>query len=497
MMKLLLTLGHNSSAILVEGKKVLCGYEEERLSTVKSDSSFPSLAIKEILKHYPTARISVEEVCISHWFWSWDLKEDKYYQPKFLAANFPDAKITSVSFDNTHHDLHAKSLWNFLDGDNSGLTVVADGFGNFGECLSFYHDGRLVSRSYEVNYSLGMMYQYAIRYLGMKENQDEYKLLGYEQDVSDEFKDQAKGLIKDVSDVSINGLRKITPMKCDMSFELEEAWNYWEDTFLLVDDGVKDRAKIAYFTQQVLEKVMMTLVQDVSEEFKTKNIKVTGGVFYNVKLNNMLLRYSDKFEANPLAGDQGCALGFTDARFDHFFWGKRDIVEIAPNPEDVFAMILKYGHCEIFRGNMEFGPRALCNTTCLVAPHQSFVEEINTINGRDSVMPMAPVVTEEFAFKMFDGIEKVGKSKNFMIIAYDYKHMYDEIRGAAHYDSDRDVYTGRIQIAPDSYINSILSQFDGILINTSLNAHGQPILFDSQDYITMKHIQQRVKDDNK
>ena len=37
---LLLTLGHNSSAVLMDDDKVVCGYENERLSKVKSDSAF-------------------------------------------------------------------------------------------------------------------------------------------------------------------------------------------------------------------------------------------------------------------------------------------------------------------------------------------------------------------------------------------------------------------------------------------------------------------------
>jgi len=142
-MKLLITLGHNSSAILVKDDKVLCGYEEERLSHVKSDSSFPSLSIHQILKYYPEAKLEVTKIYISHWFWSWELTENKYYRPKYLKVNFPNAVVESVNYNNTHHDLHAKSLWNFLDGDDSGLTIVADGFGNFGECLSIYLDGNL------------------------------------------------------------------------------------------------------------------------------------------------------------------------------------------------------------------------------------------------------------------------------------------------------------------------------------------------------------------
>ena len=137
-MKLLLTLGHNSSAILVDNNKVLIGYEEERLSGVKSDSRFPTLSLKEIFKYYN--QDDVDEIFISHWFWDLNLTNNKYYDKDFIQSAFPNATISTITSTNTHHDLHAKSVWNFCDGDSLGLTIVADGFGTFGECLSLYVD---------------------------------------------------------------------------------------------------------------------------------------------------------------------------------------------------------------------------------------------------------------------------------------------------------------------------------------------------------------------
>ena len=63
---LVLTLGHNASAIVVEDGIILAGYEEERLSGIKADSTFPSMAIKRLKEMYNLApNISI---CISHWF---------------------------------------------------------------------------------------------------------------------------------------------------------------------------------------------------------------------------------------------------------------------------------------------------------------------------------------------------------------------------------------------------------------------------------------------
>jgi len=484
-MKLMLTLGHNSSAVLVRDESVLCGYEEERLSHVKSDSSFPALSIAKILEYFPEARYEVKEVYVSHWFWSFELPESKYYRPKHISANFPNAKVISHDDYNTHHDLHAKSMWNFCDGDTSGLTIVADGFGNFGECLSIYSDARLIHRSYSVLDSLGLMYQYATAYLGMKENQDEYKLLGYEQQCSSQYKVNIEDAIADVSLATYNELMKVTPRLYDMEGMLKIARSKWNAIFTYASPD-KSKPEIAYFVQSVLERVMYKILT----KYDNKNVKVSGGIFYNVKLNNMILRWSDKFEANPLSGDQGCAIGFTKVRYSHLYWGLRDLETklLGTITADEIDVI---GYSEVFRGNMEFGPRALCNTTTLAKPELEIVEKINSVNGRDTVMPMAPVVTEWYAEKNFNDLEKVSKSKYFMIIAFDFKEgvVNETNRGAAHIDSDRQVYTGRIQIATEKELVHVLNAFGGILINTSLNAHGQPIIYDENDFKAMRAIQ--------
>jgi len=487
-MRLLLTLGHNASAILEGNNTVIVGYEEERLSGVKADSSFPVLSINKILEYYPEARYEVTDIFISHWFWSFkELKETKYYKPKYIKANFPEAKVTSVDYYNTHHDLHAKSVWNFLNGDSSGLTIVADGFGNFGECLSLYVDGKLSHRSYAIHSSLGLMYQYAIGYLGMKENQDEYKLLGYEQQVSKEYKANYALKIEELIEVmTTNLLEKSEMQKGDMTYILNDVRSDW---YILFNQFSPDRSRpeIAYVVQTILEGVMLNIVK----HYDIKNIKVSGGVFYNVKLNNALLRFSDKFEANPLAGDQGCALGFTNVRYQDLFWGRREINSYSS--DKLISDIKTNGYAEVMQGWMEFGPRALCNTTTLARPTLEMVELINTINGRDTVMPMAPVVTKKYAEKHFRDIDKVTRSKYYMVIAFDYISVDETTRGAAHYDSDRDVYTGRIQISNMPFIDDILKKFGGILINTSLNAHGQPILYDSNNYNIMRRIQSNFK----
>ncbi len=475
-MKLLITLGHNSSAILVKDEEVLIGYEEERLSHIKADSAFPVLALSKILEYYPEAGNEVEDIFISHWFWHWDLKDDKYYNPQYLNVNFPYGKIRSLSKSFTHHDAHANSVWNF-SGKSTGTTIIADGFGNMGEVLSIYTNGKLRHRSYELEWSLGLMYQYATAYLGMKENQDEYKLLGYEQSCTTAEKNSLIDIINTTSSLQIKALSNPSskPNNGDMALELMKVRTKWYTLFDQITEGRKSKPLVARFVQKLVERTISAFASNAEV------LQVSGGVFYNVKLNNTLVRLPNVkfFEANPLAGDQGCALGMTRVKYEHVFWGKRD----------EYIVESHRGYTQVLMGAMEFGPRALGNTSTIADPTSEMVEKINKLNGRDTIMPMAPIVTDEFAKNNFRDYHKLGKCRFYMIVALDYKNLLDKYRGAAHVDTDRKTYTGRPQVI-NEYTNEYVRDFvSDIMINTSLNAHGQPIIYNEQDFDIMEDLQ--------
>lgn len=470
-MKLLLTLGHNASAILIDKGVIVAGYEEERLSYVKSDKHFPVLAINQLLRLFPSARSRVTAIYISHWFWDFELKNSIFLDLRFLSVNFREARIHSLHESLTHHDAHAMSVWNFCDGAYSGLTIVADGFGSNGECLSLYQDGELSHRSFSTEWSLGLMYQYATSFLGMHENRDEYKLLGYEQLSLRKFD---VDMATRVSDQQIAALNQVGEPKeaCDMRAVLQKAREHW---YRIFSRARCDRVELSQFVQFLLERAVLSFADGAHK------LKVSGGVFYNVKLNNALIRLDsvDSFEANPLSGDQGCALGMVDVRYDHVFWGPRDVT---------YCQDLAHWS-EVMAGPMEFGPRALGNTSTIASPTLENVARINKLNKRSAVMPMAPIVTEEFARKYFADYGKLGKCKHFMVASLDYIEPRHEWLGAAHIDNERGVYTGRLQVMDEHTNPDIVGRVNGIAINTSLNAHGQPILWDKASLNLMRRIQ--------
>lgn len=508
MNEILLTLGHNSSAILIEDGKIAAGYETERLSGIKSDSHFPA----EVLKLYPNPN----QVYVSHWDPHGKLENMK--AKHWWPSVFNPEHVTSTNQDFTHHDAHAWSaLW--FAGDafprENTVILVVDGFGNCGEHISVYDVTEhglpvLTQRHFGYASSLGLMYQYATGFLGMRMNEDEYKLLGYEVHVH-----EIAGL--DHFDLDEYALVMADQMWRDINERRVASWDdplinigalvdvqkMWADRWhaLLkhfhIDDHTSYEARVVvgYTAQLILEYCVTTIARATG----AKNFLLAGGVFYNVKLNKKIVDLAEGLVCiNPLSGDQGAAIGLYYATHPNFkfdgniCWGHRRLYHEKDIPnldtysneadliEDAKRHIQDFGFVNIVRGSMEFGPRALGNTSTIAIPDMQAVHDINEANGRNTIMPMAPICTEQAYKRYFKNTEKVHRSEGYMITALEYtQYGGEKYRGASHeyIENGRKFYTGRPQVVSpeDSLMSSILASFGGVLINTSFNAHGRPI----------------------
>ena len=402
MSHLLLTLGHGSSAILVDEGEIKIGYETERLTHKKSDSAFPELAIMEISKWYPIEEIT--EIFITHWFIDpeKDLKDQgKWYDEVFMEKVFGSVPITTLSREFTHHDAHANSVWCFNGtnmSDEETHTFVIDGFGSYGETVSIYNpDSSLAFRAYGFSRSLGLFYQYATSFLDMKENQDEYKLLGYESHIKDMWANLiAPDDVLDLAHVSAAKFyNRIQAGGLDVAFDpllsldaLVATKKLFRDEFenvlklLRIENEPRDsllvRTVIAFYVQSVVEEVVLKLLH----VHEVKNVFLAGGVFMNVKLNNAIANFlPGKTCIMPLCGDQGACIGLYAANRGlkwpgYLTWGRRSLCNIKHLPnivinEDagfVVDLISRNFIVNIVRGDMEFGARALGNTSTLALP---------------------------------------------------------------------------------------------------------------------------------
>lgn len=525
-MELVLSLGHNSSAILIEDGVVLAGYEEERFTGVKADSSFPRNAIYALIDRFAPERDT--DVYVGHWFLNAELPgPNKYWDPQFLRDQFPQGQVFSLTADFTHHDSHVMSAITFARDQmpNKYHVAVMDGFGSFGECISLYEvqsgGWRLLDRVFGFEKSLGMLYQYATAFMGMKMHNHEYKMLAYEVHIREILDNvDMEHLDFMVNEEATKWLRRIHNKTVSKEFDpvvnieaLPQVQANINEllTFVLRELGIdyedtqSMRVVTSYFVQALVEKVAVAMITYMNPN----SLLVVGGLFYNVKLNSILADLvPGKFCAMPLAGDQGAGLGVYAAHKgypvwpENLTWGPRNLdfygelhdgIVNVDNMEDAMP-ILEHelrttGFVNLVRGNLEYGPRALCNTTTLALPTTEIAEQINRMNNRTMEMPFAPVMTEQQVEEYFQDTKRIVKSLEYMIVTRRYKPgMGEKVPGAAHGYPDG-TYTGRPQLTRDPYMVRLLEMF-GPLINTSFNFHGVPIVHTKKD-ILFTHNSQR------
>lgn len=525
MKNLLLTLGHNSSAILIEDGELKWGYETERLTGVKSDSRFP-LAVLEKMKVKPDC------VYVSHW--APDILLSSMNAKHWAPGYFDGIPIRTLSHEFSHHDAHMMSAMCYAGPNFTSLrgvyALVIDGFGTMGEHFSVYQiDGlkpRLIKRVHGYDTSLGLWYQYATSFMGMKMNEDEYKMLGYETRVDN---GQACKLDIDAAHYAVDWVQQmdssIYGSRYDPVYSIDALANvrdkiYSHLTKVCDNYGIHDptkpesRAILAFYVQAVLEHVVLAQIRELKLKYQARSFLLSGGVFYNVKLNKKIIELADGVVCvHPLAGDQGAAMGLyyhDNPKFlfpENLFWGQRTLKSTGTvrglevmNEENALDRVRHQldtcGYVNLVRGAMEFGPRALCNTSTLALPRTDIVQRINQANNRNTVMPMAPVMRgEQLAHRYKDWL-KIWRSHHHMIVALEYKDQPPlEEMGIAHeYKWPTSHWTSRPQLASDGddFLDILLQEY-GPLINTSFNFHGQPIAYD-MDSIVDNHMMQHQRD---
>lgn len=547
MNSLILTLGHNSSAIYVNDGNIVAGYEEERLSGIKSDSAFPYKAIGLLREKFCQ---QFDNVFIGHWFTNGELVEGKYYDyDKILDLVPSEDCIFSLNHDFTHHDSHIISAEVFAKHyqfpfDQDTLGLVIDGFGTLGEAVSIYKynnngERSLYHRIFGYQHSIGLFYQYATLFLGMKMNNHEYKMLGYEAHIHEVLSNveylKLSCLINDEISRRMKILSRIEFKDTDPVVNKSALMHLQNEVFAILSEVVSEfkdaiakhidnkKIIISHFVQSVTEKMILNIL----DFYGYPNIIVSGGVFYNVKVNNLIANKCKNFCVFPLAGDQGAGLGvyqkyIGNLKFDgHFNFGKRFIdldkirqyneanpkyqIHISKDLADLQQVakycLDNYGFVNIVGPSMEFGPRALGQTSTIAKPTKLMAGIINKLNDRTAVMPMAPMMTQsQYDYWTKKHKAKIFGSNEFMIMSVEMEHKalenIDEslqledgvkIEGAIHKYPNREgisiVSTCRPQIIDDKALYLYLCGKFGALINTSFNYHGVPIVFDADDII--------------
>ena len=237
-------------------------------------------------------------------------------------------------------------------------------------------------------------------------------------------------------------------------------------------------ASIQKFTEDKIYELMVH-----ARQYGSKLI-YSGGVAQNIVANSKIRDLFDDVHIAIAPSDAGSALGCASKSWSeqtggtHLKWSpylgyniERDI-----NPKEVVDYLMKNKVCGVANGRAEFGPRALGNRSLLGDVRYDIKDTVNKIKQRELFRPFAPAILEEYADEYFDG-----HKNEYMQYTCNAKHDYKSV---IHVDG-----TSRCQVVKkdcQSVIRPILEEYferTGIpmLLNTSLNIKGQPILNDERD----------------
>jgi carbamoyltransferase len=319
----------------------------------------------------------------------------------------------------------------------------------------------------------------------------------------------------------------------------------WEEIFGFPRKTGEDELKqihcdLAFAIQTITEEIVIKIAQEAKRITGSKNLCMAGGVALNCVANGKLLRAGifDQIFIQPAAGDAGGALGAALAAHYIYYEQERQVttesdamagsylgpefsseaIEEAAKTygakfnkhasfdataEQTAALLSEGNVVGWFQGRMEFGPRSLGNRSILGdARNREMQEKLNLkIKYRESFRPFAPSVLLEDSKQYFD----LDTPSPYMLLVADIAdqrkaalpekyhqlplmdRLYVErsdVPSITHVD-----FSARVQtVTPDTNKEyyGLISKFKektgfGILVNTSFNVRGEPIVCTPDD----------------
>jgi carbamoyltransferase len=218
----------------------------------------------------------------------------------------------------------------------------------------------------------------------------------------------------------------------------------------------------------------------------SSNLVYQGGVALNCLANRTLGDYFENIWIMPCPGDAGSSIGAAALAYGRQLnWHTAYLGQDIPGKYPVDACIDSLQHdriCGVASGRAEFGPRALGNRSLLADPRGLDIKDlVNQIKRRQQFRPFAPVILAEHSDDFFSMPSGWHSSDYMQSVAHCRRpDLYPAI---VHRDG-----TSRVQTVPDngSGIRKLLEAWYAatgcpILLNTSLNIRGEPMVNDRSD----------------
>jgi carbamoyltransferase len=537
--------GHDSGAALIRDNEIIFASNEERYTKRKLEVSFPYNSINAALKYEGIRPRDIEIVAfpttdfaktVSRIF---PFQKESYYKfrrrkmlkpfgenimhyTKYAITSIGTAPLcreisghqikralNHIGFDDfrveaiDHHMAHAATAA-FTSGMKRCLVITLDGIGDgLSGSISTLNRG-VLERVHSIGSrdSIGIFFEQVTNIIGMRELEDEGKVMAM-ADYSFPFEFN-KNKLKDMFTVDgINIKARYEPIS-QYNMLSRIAWGM-------------PREQFAYMSQQLLEHIVAEFVSNAIDEYGIHDVCFAGGVMSNIKAN-MKIRMLDnlnKWYIFPHMGDGGIALGaalysnyqdngvsayefgaylgteYSDDSIENMLKKNKDLdfEEDRTKTRHAAEILEDNDYIMWFQGRMEYGPRALGNRSILGnASSDSVKEMLNLyVKQREWYQPFCPSMLEDDSYKLLKGIKGIDR---FMTMGYKINESKrDVMKSVVHVDM-----TARPQIVGndnDIYRKLLMEVRKkmgyGVVLNTSFNIHGAPIVESPEDAIyTMK-----------
>ena len=474
-----ISAGFHDAAVAVvrEDGEIMFAGHSERYSKIKNDAYIHADLLQECCDY------DIDTVAFYERPWMHNLQQWWSGQRRYGMWATPDAirwhlgswyqRPARREVCYPHHLSHAAAGFQTSPFDRAAVVVI-DAIGEF-DTISIYraayddqgraHYRRMWRQRYP--HSIGLFYSAITKAVGLKPMEEEYITMGmaaYGTDLGAGW--MREQFIDDVETAKFKKNLHIGIDDDDLSFTHDE--------------------DIAAAAQRVTEELIMAVIRRARKLVDSDNLVYMGGVALNCVANARLGQIYNRIWIMPNPGDAGSSLGaaalahggrltWRDAFLGHRIPGAYPVKELLDH-------LISHKIVGVASGRAEWGPRALGNRSLLADPRGPDIKDrVNEIKRRQKFRPFAPVILEEAASEYFLMPPCWPESRYMQTTAICLDP--DKFPAICHVDG-----SSRVQTVPrdGSGIRQLLEQWYlltgcPMLLNTSLNIRGEPMVNDHAD----------------
>ena len=453
-----------------------------------------------------------------------------------------DEKTLPKLLFSEHHESHAASAF-YPSPFEKAAVLCLDGVGEWATTSVWLGENNTLTPLWEIDFphSLGLLYSAFTYYTGFRVNSGEYKLMGLAPYGEPKYVDL---ILENLLDLKEDGTFRLDMSYFNYATGLTMTGNKLHKLFdgpprKPESELTQKEMDIARSIQEVTEEVVLRLARTIHSELDVDYLCLAGGVALNCVANgriNLEGPFKDIW-IQPAAGDAGGALGAALVVWHSYLEKSRRADNVNDNMngsylgrkysnEDICSylelvnapytqiddVVLMPKLAEIldkekvvgwFNGRMEFGPRALGGRSIIGDPRSPKMQSIMNlkIKYRESFRPFAPAIKAESVSDWFE----IDRSSPYMLLVAPIKKdkrkvmaeeeeklfgidklkiSRSELPAVTHVDYSARIQTVHNETNPRFY--ELINNFEQrtscpVLINTSFNVRGEPIVCTPED----------------